>query len=215
MPRFVLALDQGTTSSRAILFDEDGRPVSSAQEEFRQIYPRPGWVEHDPEDIWNSQISTAKRALAQAGARAAELTAIGITNQRETTLIWDRVTGRPLHNAVVWQDRRTAPICSKLREYGFDTEIREKTGLELDPYFSGPKLAWLLEAVYGAREIAEAGQLAFGTVDTFLLWRLTEGRVFATDVSNASRTMLFNLDTLDWDDDLLRIFGIPREILPD
>ncbi len=215
MPRFVLALDQGTTSSRAILFDEDGRPVSSAQEEFRQIYPRPGWVEHDPEDIWNSQLSTARRALAQGGARSAELAAIGITNQRETTLIWDRVTGRPLHNAIVWQDRRTSTICSKLREHGFDIDILERTGLELDPYFSGTKLAWLLEAVYGARELADAGELAFGTVDTYLLWRLTEGRVFATDVSNASRTMLFNLKTLDWDEDLLRIFGIPRSVLPD
>ena len=215
MSRYILALDQGTTSSRAILFDEEARPVVSAQEEFRQIYPRPGWVEHDPEDIWNSQLSTARRALSQAGARAADLAAIGITNQRETTLLWDKVTGRPLHNAIVWQDRRTAPICSKLREYGFDSEVREKTGLELDPYFSGTKLAWLLEAVYGARELADMGQLAFGTVDTYLLWRLTEGSVFATDVSNASRTMLFNLETLDWDEELLRLFGIPRDILPE
>ena len=215
MPQLVLALDQGTTSSRAILFDDEARPVASAQEEFRQIYPRPGWVEHDPEDIWNSQLSVARRALAMAGARAADLAAIGITNQRETTIIWDKVTGRPLHNAVVWQDRRTAPICNRLREYGFDVEIRERTGLELDPYFSGSKLAWLLEAVYGARELADARQLAFGTVDTFLLWRLTEGAVFATDVSNASRTMLYNLETRDWDEHLLRLFGIPREMLPE
>jgi glycerol kinase len=213
--RYILALDQGTTSSRAILFDEEGRAVTMAQEEHPQIFPQPGWVEHGPEAIWGTQRNTARRALLEAGVAARDVAAIGITNQRETTLLWDRTTGRPLNNAIVWQDRRTTPLCEKLKSDGLEPLIRDKTGLVLDPYFSGTKLRWLLDNVPGAREMAERGELAFGTVDTFLLWRLTGGAVHATDVSNASRTLLFNIHTLDWDDELLSIFGIPRAILPE
>ncbi len=215
MPRYLMALDQGTTSSRAIVFDEHGQIVSVAQKEFSQIYPQPGWVEHDPEEIWDSQIEVAREALDRAGLHARDLAGIGITNQRETTIVWDRETGKPIHNAIVWQCRRTAAMCDDLRARGLADAIRQKTGLVVDAYFSGTKIAWLLDNVPGARARAERGELAFGTVDTFLIWRLTGGRVHATDYSNASRTMIFNIHTLDWDDDLLRELRIPRAMLPE
>jgi glycerol kinase len=212
--RFVLALDQGTTSSRAIVFDRQARPVATAQRELPQIYPQPGWVEHDPEQIWSTQLACAREALAQARLGAADLAAIGITNQRETTLLWERASGRPLGNAIVWQDRRTAEACARLRRAGREAEIRRRTGLVLDPYFSATKLAWLLDHLPQARARAERGELAFGTVDAWLVARLTDGAVHATDVSNASRTQLMDLQRLDWDDDLLEWFGIPRAVLP-
>jgi glycerol kinase len=215
MPRYLMALDQGTTSSRAIIFDDQGRIVATAQREFPQIYPQPGWVEHSPNEIWVSQINVAQEALARAALQARDLAGIGITNQRETALIWDRRTGQPIYNAIVWQCRRTASACDELRARGLADAIRQKTGLVVDPYFSGTKIAWLLDNVPGARERAEGGELAFGTIDTFLIWRLTGGRVHATDYSNASRTMIFNIHTLDWDEDLLRELRIPRAILPD
>jgi glycerol kinase len=211
---YVLALDQGTTSSRALVFDRRGRAISTAQQEFAQLYPHPGWVEHEPRDLWESTRRTALAAVAEANLTGKDIAAIGITNQRETTLLWDRRTGRPLHRAIVWQDRRTAELCAKLRRAGHEPVIRRKTGLLLDPYFSGTKLRWLLDRIPGARRRAERGELAFGTVDTWLLWQLTAGRVHATDVSNASRTLLLNLRTGDWDDELLKILGIPREVLP-
>jgi glycerol kinase len=212
MPPYVLALDQGTTSSRAIAFGRDGRALASAQREFPQRYPRPGWVEHDPEDIWDSQIAVARDVLDRL---ASELpVAIGITNQRETTIVWDRSTGEPVCNAIVWQDRRTAGICDRLKHDGREPFIREKTGLVIDAYFSATKLQWILDNVGGARDRAERGELLFGTVDTFLIWRLTGGRVHATDYSNASRTMLFNIHTLGWDDDILEELRIPRSLLP-
>ena len=212
--RCILALDQGTTSSRAIVFDRRGRAVSTAQQEFTQHYPQPGWVEHDPRDLWLSSRRTALGALSEANLTSRDVAAIGLTNQRETTLLWDRRTGRPLHRAIVWQDRRTAGLCAQLQRRGLEPMFRRKTGLRLDPYFSGTKLAWLLDRVPGARRRAERGELAFGTVDTWLLWQLTGGRVHATDVSNASRTLLLNLRTGDWDDALLKILRIPREVLP-
>ncbi|SDS01719.1 glycerol kinase GlpK [Opitutus sp. GAS368] len=215
MSRFVLALDQGTTSSRAIVFDRHGRAAAVAQQEFPQHYPHPGWVEHDPLDLWESTRRTALGAVAEANLTARDLAAVGLTNQRETTLLWDRRTGRPLHRAIVWQDRRTADLCAKLKRRGLEPFFRKKTGLLLDPYFSGTKLAWLLDRVPGARRRAERGELAFGTVDTWLLWQLTGGRVHATDVSNASRTLLLDLRTGDWDDALLRALRIPREVLPE
>jgi glycerol kinase len=211
---FVLALDQGTTSSRAVVFDHRGRPRGLAQQEFAQHFPRPGWVEHDPRDLWATTRLTALGALAQANLTARNLAAIGLTNQRETTLLWDRRTGRPLHRAIVWQDRRTAGHCVALKRDGLEPFFRRKTGLLLDPYFSGTKLAWLLTHLPGARRRAERGELAFGTVDSWLLWHLTGGRVHATDVSNASRTLLLNLHTGDWDEELLKILRIPREVLP-
>jgi glycerol kinase len=211
----VLALDQGTTSSRALVFDETGSIVSLAQLEFQQIFPEPGWVEHDPQEIWDTQLAVARKALAEAGLKAGDLSAIGITNQRETTVVWDRGTGLPLANAIVWQDRRTAGTCDRLKRDGFEPLFRERTGLVLDPYFSGTKLAWLLEALPDAREAARAGRLAFGTVDSWLLWKLTGGALHATDVTNASRTLLWNLHTGDWDEELLGILGIPREMLPE
>ena len=214
MPAFVLALDQGTTSSRSMLFDEDGRAVASAQQEFPQIYPKPGWVEHDPEAIWSSQLETARKVLIQAGLRPQDVAAIGITNQRETTMLWDRASGKPIYNAIVWQCRRTASMCEQLKARGLEEQVRQRTGLVIDAYFSGTKVAWLLDNVDGARRLAEDGRLAFGTVDTFLLWRLTNGAVHATDVSNASRTMLFNLKTLSWDPFLLDLLRIPQSILP-
>jgi len=214
MKPYILALDQGTTSSRAILFDGSGAIVGIAQQEFEQIYPQPGWVEHDPESIWGSQLTTARRVLNETGVRPIEVAVVGITNQRETTLLWERASGRPVMNAIVWQDRRTTPLCERLRSEGLEPVIRKKTGLILDPYFSATKLVWMLENLPGIRQRAERGELAFGTVDTFLLWRLTNGGVHATDVSNASRTMLFNLQTLDWDEELLQIFKIPRALLP-
>lgn len=211
----VLALDQGTTSSRALLFDREGRTLATARREFTQHFPRPGWVEHDPDDIWSSQVAVAAEALARAGLEPADLAAVGITNQRETTILWDRASGRPVHPAIVWQDRRTAGQCEQLRQEGIEPLVRERTGLLLDPYFSGTKLAWLLDNVPGARRRAERGELAFGTVDTWLLWRLTAGTVHATDPSNASRTLLFNLHTGAWDEDLLRLLRIPASLLPE
>jgi glycerol kinase len=215
MPRFVLALDQGTTSSRAIVFDRRGRARGAAQQEFPQHFPQPGWVEHDPRDLWESTRRTALAALAEANLTARDVAALGLTNQRETTLLWDRRTGRPLHRAIVWQDRRTADACARLKRAGLEPLFRRKTGLLLDPYFSGTKLAWLLDHIPGARRRAGRGELAFGTVDTWLLWQLTSGRVHATDVSNASRTLLLNLRTGDWDAELLKLLRIPREVLPE
>jgi glycerol kinase len=212
--RHVLALDQGTTSSRAIVFGEDGSVRAQAQQEFRQIFPHPGWVEHDPEDIWASQLSVARRALKQAGLKAADISALGIANQRETTIIWDRKSGHPVHNAVVWQDRRTADACAKLKRKGWTQAVRSKTGLVIDPYFSATKLAWLLDSIPGLRPHAERGELAFGTVDSWLAWKLSGGALHITDVSNAARTMLYNIHTGDWDDTLLALFRIPRSLLP-
>jgi glycerol kinase len=215
MPDYVLALDQGTTSSRAILFDRQGHLIATAQREFRQIYPQPGWVEHDPEDIWASQLGVAQQVLQEKNLTAADIAAIGITNQRETVILWDRTTGEPIHNAIVWQDRRTAPFCDELRAEGFDATLTAQTGLLADPYFSGTKVKWLLDNVPGARERAEAGELALGTIDTFLVWRLTGGRLHVTDVTNASRTLLFDIHRCEWSDDILTRFGIPRALLPD
>jgi glycerol kinase len=210
----ILALDQGTTSSRSVLFGEDGEVLACAQEEFPQIFPGPGWVEHDPERIWQAQVATARRVLSEAGVRAADVKAVGIANQRETAVVWERATGKPIHHAIVWQDRRTSDWCDRFRAEGAEPMIQGKTGLILDPYFSAGKIAWLLENVPNARERAERGELCFGTIDSFLVHRLTGGAIHATDVSNASRTLLFNIHTLDWDEDLLRLFGIPRTILP-
>ncbi len=212
MANYILALDQGTTSSRAILFDRAGQIVKTAQQEFRQIYPQPGWVEHNPEDIWTSQINVAHEAIK--GVDPAEIAALGITNQRETTLIWDRATGEPIANAIVWQCRRTAPLCETLKREGFDQRIKAITGLVTDAYFSGTKVAWLLDNIPGARDRAERGELAFGTVDSFLIWRLTEGRLHVTDVSNASRTLLYDIHTGDWSDEILARLNIPRALLP-
>jgi glycerol kinase len=214
MPKYILALDQGTTSSRAILFDRDGSVQASASQEFKQYYPQPGWVEHDAEEIWESQRVVAERALTEGEAGAEDLAAIGITNQRETVVLWDRATGKPLYPAIVWQCRRTAPLCDRIKQEGFDRTIREKTGLVTDAYFSGTKLAWLLENVRGARERAEHGELACGTIDAWLIWNLTRGRTHSTDVSNASRTLLFNLRSLAWDEEILRYFRIPSSLLP-
>lgn len=210
----ILALDQGTTSSRAILFDHAGRVVSIAQQEFRQIFPQPGWVEHDANDIWESQYAVAKLALTQAGLQARDVNAIGITNQRETTVLWDRKTGQPIANAIVWQDRRTAGRCDELRAMGHEASIQKKTGLVLDAYFSGTKLQWLLDHVPGARARARKGELAFGTVDSWLIWKLTGGRHHVSDASNASRTLLFNIHSLQWDEQLLELFDIPPSVLP-
>ena len=210
----ILALDQGTTSSRAIVFDSAGTIRAIAQRELRQIFPRPGWVEHDGREIWATQVGVAAEAVTRAGISPREVKAIGITNQRETTLLWDRVSGEPLHNAIVWQDRRTAALCDRLKAEGLDPLFRQKTGLVLDAYFSGTKLVWLLDNIPGARDRAEAGELAFGTVDSWLSWNLSGGRLHISDASNASRTLLFNITTLDWDDELLAILGIPRAVLP-
>jgi len=212
---FILAIDQGTTSSRAIIFDGARHPVGVAQQEFTQIFPRAGWVEHDPEDIWQTVVATCRDALAKAQLTANQIAAIGITNQRETTIIWDRDTGRPIHHAIVWQDRRTSEACMVLKDAGHERMISARTGLLLDPYFSATKIAWLLDHVDGARAAAEAGRLAFGTIDTFLLWRLTGGRVHATDATNASRTMLYDIHEGAWSDDLLALFRIPASLLPE
>ncbi len=211
---YILALDQGTTSSRAILFDHAGGIAAVAQKEFTQYFPEPGWVEHDPMEIWVSQAAVAKEAMLKLNIKADQVAAIGITNQRETTLLWDRKTGEPVYKAIVWQDRRTAGYCDTLRTAGHADMIRQKTGLVVDAYFSGTKLKWILDQVPGARARAEKGELAFGTVDSWLLWKLTEGQVHATDVSNASRTMLFNLQTLQWDEELLQLLNIPASVLP-
>lgn len=212
---FILALDQGTTSSRAILFDQGGVIRGVAQKEFTQIFPQAGWVEHDPQEIWASQLEVARAVITKAGIKASDIAAIGITNQRETAVLWERQTGRPVHNAIVWQDRRTAGFCDELKKAGHAELIRNKTGLVIDAYFSASKLRWLLDHVPGARERARRGELAFGTVDSWLVWNLTNGALHVTDVSNASRTMLFNLHTGTWDEDLLRVLDIPREVLPE
>ncbi len=215
MPDFILAIDQGTTSSRAILFDQDYSIRSVSQQEFTQHFPRSGWVEHDADEIWETVVSTCRQAMAEADATAADIAAIGITNQRETVVIWDRETAKPIHRAIVWQDRRTSETCAALKDDGREGEVTAKTGLLLDPYFSGTKLAWLLDNVEGARARAGRGELAFGTIDTFLIWRLTGGRVHATDATNASRTLLYDIRAGAWDDDLLELLRVPRAGLPD
>jgi glycerol kinase len=215
MKKYILTLDQGTTSSRAIFFDESGKIVSLAQKEFKQFYPKPGWVEHDPMEIWSSQASVITEAVLKENLKADEIAAIGITNQRETTVVWDRETGVPVYNAIVWQDRRTSEQCDLLKQKGLDKVIRGKTGLVLDAYFSATKIQWILKNVPGIKEKAAQGKLAFGTVDSWLIWNLTEGALHITDVTNASRTMLFNINTLEWDEELLEIFEIPKSILPE
>lgn len=215
MEDYILALDQGTTSSRAIIFDHKGQVKSVAQKEFKQIFPKSGWVEHDPNEIWTSQASVAAEATVKLGINGKNIKAIGITNQRETTIVWDRATGEPVYNAIVWQDRRTAEFCDQLKEQGHTDLIRSKTGLVIDSYFSGTKINWILENVEGARARAEAGELAFGTVDSWLVWKFTRGTVHVTDVTNASRTMLFNIKTQEWDDELLSILNIPKSMLPE
>ncbi|MDC6166846.1 glycerol kinase GlpK [Paucibacter sp. XJ19-41] len=212
---YLLALDQGTSSSRSIVFDAEGHIVAMAQREFRQIYPQPGWVEHDALEIWHSQLATAREVLAKAGLKAVDIKALGITNQRETTVVWNRKTGQPIYHAIVWQDRRAEPTCAALREQGLTPLVQRKTGLVIDAYFSGTKLKWILDNVAGAREQAERGELAFGTIDSWLVWQLTDGRVHATDVSNAARTMLFNVHKNEWDDELLALLDIPRAVLPE
>jgi glycerol kinase len=213
--QLILALDQGTTSSRAILYDRAGNVVDAVQRDFPQHFPKPGWVEHDPKDIWSSQVSVAAEVLAKRGLAGADIAAIGITNQRETTVVWDRATGEPVYNAIVWQDRRTAGFCDELKTAGHAELIRDKTGLVLDAYFSGTKVKWILDNVPGARERAERGELCFGTVDCWLVWKLTRGKLHVTDTSNASRTLLFNIHTLKWDDELLAIFDVPKAMLPE
>jgi glycerol kinase len=215
MPHYILALDQGTTSSRSILFDAAGQPVATAQREFTQFFPQSGWVEHDAEEIWATQAATITEVLARARIAATDVAAIGITNQRETTVLWDRRTGQPVAPAIVWQDRRTADLCGQMREEGLEAEVTRRTGLLLDPYFSGTKLAWLLDHVAGARERAERGELAFGTIDSWLVWKLTNGARHVTDVSNASRTLLLNIATAQWDDFMLQRLRIPRAVLPE
>jgi glycerol kinase len=215
MKEFILALDQGTTSSRAIVFDHNGLPVTVAQKEFTQYYPKPGWVEHDPEEIWSTQAGVALEAITKAGLESTSIAAIGITNQRETTIVWDRKTGKPVYNAIVWQDRRTADFCDRLKTEGKSRTILEKTGLIIDAYFSATKVRWILDNVKGARKMAEEGLLAFGTVDSWLIWNLTRGNLHVTDVSNASRTMLFNIHSMKWDEELLKIFDIPSGMLPE
>ncbi len=215
MSRYLLAIDQGTTSSRAIVFDKSGKILGVGQKEFAQHYPQDGWVEHDAEEIWQGVLTVCRDAIQKAGVSAAEIASCGITNQRETTVLWDRRTGKPLHNAIVWQDRRTAAYCRELKEAGHESMVSEKTGLLLDPYFSGTKLRWLLDNVKGARERAQKGELAFGTIDTWVLWKLTDGKSHATDASNASRTLLYNIRTQDWDDELLSLLDIPASLLPE
>src|SRR5512133_2046656 len=215
MKKFILALDQGTTSSRAIVFDHDGLPVATSQKEFTQYFPKPGWVEHDAEEIWSTQAGVALEAITRAGLESRDIAAIGITNQRETTIVWNRKTGKPVHKAIVWQDRRTAEFCDKLKSDGYGSTIQKKTGLIIDAYFSATKIKWILDNVQGARKLAEKGDLAFGTVDSWLIWNLTGGKLHVTDVSNASRTMLFNIHTLSWDEELLKIFNIPASLLPE
>lgn len=215
MGKFILSLDQGTTSSRAIIFDRNGLPVATVQKEFTQIYQKPGWVEHDAEEIWSTQVGVAHEVITKAGLTSADIAAIGITNQRETTVVWNRTTGKPIYNAIVWQDRRTAGFCDQLKSEGKSRIILEKTGLIIDAYFSATKVRWILDNVKGARKMAEDGQLAFGTIDSWLVWNLTRGGLHITDVSNASRTMLLNINTLEWDEELLEIFNIPASMLPE
>jgi glycerol kinase len=213
--RYLMSIDQGTSSSRCILYDLEGNAAAAAQQEFRQIFPAPGWVEHDPEEIWQSQSSVCREAMRQLDLRPADIAGIGIANQRETAVIWDRETGKPIHNAIVWQDRRTAGDCASLQAAGWEEKVRAKTGLLLDPYFSATKIRWILDHVDGALAKARQGKLAFGTIDTWLVWKLTGGELHITDVSNASRTLLFNIDTLSWDEELLDLFGIPAALLPE
>ena len=215
MGEYILAIDQGTTSSRAIIFDREGKPLASEQQEFSQIYPRPGWVEHDPEEIWRVSLEVMRTVIFKAGIYPGQIASLGITNQRETTVLWDKQTGKPMCNAIVWQCRRTADICTELKEKGLEKKFREKTGLVIDAYFSGTKIKWLLDNVDGAREKAEKGELAFGTIDSWLVYKLTGGKVHITDYSNASRTLIFNIHELKWDEELLSILGIPKEILPE
>ncbi len=215
MGKYILSLDQGTTSSRAIIFDHSGQIIATAQKEFTQIYPEAGWVEHDANEIWSTQLGVTIEAISRAKLTPADLDAIGITNQRETTVVWDRKTGKPIYNAIVWQDRRTSSYCDSLKAAGHAKTIQDKTGLIIDSYFSATKVRWILEHVTGARQRAEAGELAFGTIDSWLIWNLTDGRIHVTDVTNASRTMIYNIHTLTWDDDLLRLFNIPKAILPE
>ncbi len=215
MSNYILSLDQGTTSSRAIVFNHSGKIIAIAQKEFTQIYPEAGWVEHNPGEIWSTQLSVATEVIAKANLTAADIKAIGITNQRETTVVWDKTTGKPVYNAIVWQDRRTSEYCNSIKKQGLSQKIQEKTGLIIDSYFSATKVKWILEHVEGAREKAEKGELAFGTVDSWLIWNLTAGKVHVTDVSNASRTMLYNIHSLTWDNDLLELFGIPNTMLPE
>jgi glycerol kinase len=212
---YLLALDQGTTSSRAIVFRDDAAIVGLAQREFTQLYPQPGWVEHDPREIWATQVAVAIQALGEAGLAPSQIAALGVANQRETTIVWDRRTGEPVYNAIVWQDRRTADFCAQLKAAGVEAEVHRRTGLLLDPYFSGTKLRWILDHIAGARARAERGELAFGTVDSWLIWNLTGGRVHATDVSNASRSLLLNLESADWDEEMLRLLDVPRAVLPE
>ena len=215
MSNYILYLDQGTTSSRAIIFNHNGEIVATAQKEFTQIYPRAGWVEHDPLEIWSTQLAVAAEVIVKAGLSAKDINSIGITNQRETTVIWDRETGKPIYNAIVWQDRRTADYCDSIKKNGISKEIQEKTGLIIDSYFSATKTKWILDHIEGARKKADEGKLAFGTIDTWLIWNLTGGKVHVTDVSNASRTMMYNIHTLTWDDELLKLFDIPKSMLPE
>lgn len=215
MSEYILALDQGTTSSRAAVVNRSGQILALAQKEFQQFFPQPGWVEHDPEEIWSSQIGVANEALARANLQASDIAAVGITNQRETTIVWERKTSRPIYPAIVWQDRRTAALCDRLKAAGYEAAFHSKTGLVIDAYFSATKLAWLLEEVPGAREQAERGELAFGTVNTWLVWKLTAGELHITDVTNACRTLLFNLYTQTWDEQLLSILNIPHSLLPE
>jgi len=215
MSKYILALDQGTTSSRAIIFNHKGEILEIAQREFKQIYPKAGWVEHDPMEIWSTQVGVATEVIGKAGINASDIDSIGITNQRETTVVWDRESGKPIYNAIVWQDRRTSEYCDEMREKGLSEKIQKKTGLIIDSYFSATKAKWILENVDGAREKAEAGKLAFGTIDSWLIWKLTGGLTHVTDVSNASRTMLYNIHTLEWDQELLDLFGIPENMLPE
>ncbi|MEG3656628.1 glycerol kinase GlpK [Arenibacter palladensis] len=214
MEKYILALDQGTTSSRSVVFDKKGNIVSVAQKEFTQYFPKPGWVEHDPLEIWSSQVSTAAEATTKQGIYGADIAAIGITNQRETVVVWDRKTGKPVYNAIVWQDKRTSNYCDELKSQGKSKLIREKTGLVIDSYFSGTKVKWILDNVEGARKKAEAGELVMGTIDSWLIWNMTKGELHITDVTNASRTLLFNINTLEWDDELLELFTIPKSMLP-
>ena len=214
MSKYILALDQGTSSSRAIVFDREGNVCATAQKEFTQHFPQPGWVEHDPREIWSSEAAVIAEAITGLGINGLDIAAIGITNQRETTIVWDAATGEPVHNAIVWQDRRTAAYCDELKAAGLTEKIRSKTGLIIDAYFSGTKIKWILDNVPGARERAERGELRFGTVDTWLVWNLTRGEVHVTDVSNASRTMLFNINTLEWDAELLELLDIPLSMMP-
>lgn len=215
MARYLLSIDQGTTSTRAIIFDERGLIITTSQREFEQHFPNDGWVEHDPEEIWETTVTVCQEALSQSNVSASDIAGIGITNQRETTILWDRKTGKPIHRAIVWQDRRTSEFCSALKEQGYESKVQSKTGLLIDPYFSATKIKWILDNVDGARARAEAGELAFGTIDTFLLWRLTGGKSHKTDATNASRTMLFNIHEQCWDDELLDIFSVPKALLPE